>query len=126
KAAFLDPLPYRDAARLVTVVGHDNWHPNVSEFFEIHDRSRTLDQVAFVEHQDMQLSGTDEPERVYAARVSASFFSLLGASTSLGRTFRPEENQPGHAPTMVLTDGFWRAKMAADPRVVGRTLRLDG
>jgi MacB-like periplasmic core domain len=97
KAAFLDPLPYRDAGRLVTVVGRDGWHPKVSEFFEIHDRSRTLDQLAFVEHQDMQLSGTDEPERVYAARVSASFFSLLGTNTSLGRTFRPEENQAGHA-----------------------------
>ena len=35
KAAFLDPLPYRDAGRLVTVIENDGWIPTVSEFLEI-------------------------------------------------------------------------------------------
>jgi len=126
KAAFLDPLPYRDAGRLVTIVKNSGWAPSVSEFLEIRARSRTLEQLAFAEHSDIQLSKAGEPVRVFGARVSASFFSLLGVNASLGRTFLAEENRPGLTPVVVLTDAFWRSRMGADPRVVGRVLRVDG
>ena len=126
KAAFLDPLPYRDAGRLVTVIENDGWIPTVSEFREIRAHTRTLETMAFAEHRDMQLSGTGEPTRVFAARVTASFFPLLGVNAALGRTFVEEENQPGRSPVVILSDAFWRARMGADPSAVGRTLRLDG
>src|ERR1700680_3892800 len=126
KAAFLDPLPYRDAGRLVTIMENNGWIPGTAEFAEIRARSRSFEQIAFAEHRDMQLSGSGEPVRVFAARVTASFFPLLGVSASLGRTFLDEENQPGRTPTVVLTDAFWRSKLGANPRAVGRTLRLDG
>ncbi len=130
KAAFLDPLPYRDAGRLVTIVKNNGWAPSVSEFLEIQARSRTLEQFAFAEHSDMQLSGANEPVRVFAARVTASFFPLLGVNAASvqmqGRTFVTEENQAGLTPAVILSDGFWRSRMGADPRAVGRTLRLDG
>jgi putative ABC transport system permease protein len=126
KAAFLDPLPYRDAGRLVTIVKNNDGNPSVSEFLEIRERSRTLEQIAFAEHGDAQLGGTAEPVRVFAARISASFFPLLGINASLGRTFLAEESQPGRTPMVLLSSAFWRSRMGGDPRVVGRTLRLDG
>src|ERR1700692_1028772 len=126
KAAFLDPLPYRDAGRLVTIMENNGWIPSTAEYVEIRARGRTFQQLAFAEHRDMELSGSGEPVRVFAARVTASFFPLLGVSASLGRTFLDEENQPGRTPTVVLTDAFWRSKLGANPRAVGRTLRLDG
>ncbi len=126
KAAFLDPLPYRDAGRLVTIMEGTGWIPSVAEFVEIRERTRTLEQVAFAEHLDMQLTGNGEPARVFAARVTASFLALLGVDPSRGRTFLGEDNQPGRAPTVILTDAFWRSRMGADPGIVGRTLRLDG
>jgi putative ABC transport system permease protein len=126
KAAFVDPLPYRDADRLVTVIENNGWNASVSEFIEIRARSRTLEQFAFAEHRDMQLTGTGEPMRVFAARVTASFFPLLGVKASLGRTLLHEENQPGRTPVVVLSDRFWRSRMGATPNAVGRTLRLDG
>jgi predicted permease len=126
KAAFLDPLPFRDAGRLVTIVKDRGWSPSASEFVEIRARSRMLEQIAFAEHRDMQLSGTGEPLRVFVARVTASFFPMLGVNASLGRTFLAEENQPGRTPVVLITDAFWRARMGAEPGVVGRTLRLDG
>jgi putative ABC transport system permease protein len=126
KAAFLDPLPYRDAGRLVTIMEDTGWIPSVAEFVEIRERTRTLEQVAFAEHLDMQLTGNGEPARVFAARVTASFLPLLGVDPSRGRTFPGEDNQPGRAPTVILTDAFWRSRMGADPGIVGRTLRLDG
>ncbi|HTQ56208.1 MAG TPA: ABC transporter permease [Bryobacteraceae bacterium] len=127
KAAFLDPLPYRDARRLVTIIENTNWMmPSVARYQEIRDRNRTLDRIAFAEHLDMQLTGSGAPARVFAARVTASFFPVLGVSAALGRTFLAEENQPGRAPAVILTDAFWRSRMNSDPHVLGRTLRLDG
>jgi predicted permease len=130
KAAFFDPLPYHDAGRLVTIMESNGvtigWTASVSEFLEIRARSKTLDQIAFAEHRDMQLSGAGEPVRVFGARVTASFFPLLGVTPPLGRTFRDEDNQPNRTPTVILTDAFWRSKMGANPNVVGRSLRLDG
>ncbi len=126
KAAFLDPLPYRDAGRLVTILENSGWIPSTSAFLEIRARNRTLDQLAFAEHRDMQLAGNGEPAHVFAARVTASFFRLLGSNAALGRTFLDEENQPGRPQTVVLSHAFWQSRMGADPAVVGRTLRLDG
>lgn len=126
KAAFLDPLPYRDSARLVTVMENTGWIPSVAGFVQIRARTRTLEQLAFAEHLDMQVSGSGEPARVFAARVSASFFPVLGVNAAMGRTFLDEENQPGRNPSVILTDAFWRSHLGADPSAVGRMLRLDG
>ncbi|MBC8166259.1 MAG: ABC transporter permease, partial [Bryobacteraceae bacterium] len=129
KAAFLDPLPYPESQNLVTIVedlGKTNWNPSVAEFLEIRSRTRTLGQVAFAEHRDMQLTGTEEPVRVFAARVTASFFSLLGTQASLGRTLLEEDNQPRRTSSVVVSDAFWRQRMGTDPNAVGKTLRLDG
>src|SRR5579862_528389 len=127
KAAFLDPLPYRDARRLVTIIENTGWvMPSVKEYQDIRARNRTLDQVAFAEHLDMQLTGNGEPARVFVARVTASFLPVLGVRAALGRTFLDEETQPGRAPSVVLTDAFWRSRTAADPHIIGRTLWLDG
>jgi len=52
KAAFLDPLPYRDAGRLVTIMENNGWIPSTAEFVEIRARSRSFDQFAFAEHRD--------------------------------------------------------------------------
>src|SRR5260370_11315349 len=76
KAAFLDPLPYRDAGRLVTIVKNHGGNPTASEFLEIRARSRTLEPVAFSQHRDAPLGRNREPLRGFAARVSASLFSL--------------------------------------------------
>ena len=98
KAAFLDPLPYRDPDRIITLVEDGGWNPSLSEYLEIRARSRSLEQIAFTEHRDMQVSGIDGPVRVFAARVTASFFPLLGVKAAIGRTFFEEDNQPGRTP----------------------------
>jgi putative ABC transport system permease protein len=126
KAAFLDPLPFHEAGRLVTITEITGWIPNVSEFLEIRTRARTIEQIGFAEHLDMQLTGNGEPAHVFAARVSASFLPLLGANAALGRLFLDEDNQPGRAPLVVLTDAFWRLRTGGDPHIIGRTLRLEG
>ncbi len=132
KTAFLDPLPYRDAGRLITItdrygkLGVDGLGPTIPEFLDIRKRSRLLEEAAFLDHRDFQITGADEPVRVFAARVTASFFPLLGVTASVGRTFAPEENQPANNHVVIVSDAFWRARMGGDRGAVGKILRLNG
>ncbi len=131
KTAFLDPLPFRDSSRLVTILdryniaGVTDIGPTIPEYLDIRRRSRLLEDAAFLDHRDFQLIGADEPVRVFAARVTSSFFSLLGVSASLGRTFTAKENLPGNTHEVIVSDGFWRGKLGADSNVIGRTLQLN-
>src|SRR5262249_44607442 len=98
KAAFLDPLPFRDADALVTLTdrfAESDTNPTVPEFLDLSERSRLLEAMAFLDYRDYQLTGPDEPVRVFAARVTASFFPMLGINAALGRTMSAPENLPG-------------------------------
>jgi len=60
-------------------------------------------------------------EPYWHARVTPNFFPLLGARPALGRTF-----QPGDGDVAVLSDQTWRTVYGADPRVLGKSVALDG
>jgi predicted permease len=65
---------------------------------------------------------------VYGQIATANFFAVLGvkALPGLGRTFLPEDGtKPGGNPVLVLSEGLWRRRFAADPAVVGRTVELN-
>ncbi|HEU4996490.1 MAG TPA: ABC transporter permease, partial [Gemmatimonadaceae bacterium] len=44
----------------------------------------------------------------------------------LGTAFAPDDGKRGHAPVVLLGDKLWRDRYAADPRVVGRQVAVDG
>jgi predicted permease len=70
---------------------------------------------------------TGEGQVVEGQLVSGNFFSLLGVNASLGRTFLPEEDQPGKPqPVVVLGHSFWQQRLGSDPHVVGKSLLLNG
>jgi len=135
KATLLDPLPYAAPEALVRLVGRipdrrvqgqvNRIDPTASEFLEIRNRSRVLESVAFLDQRDFQLIGADEPLRILAARVSVSFFPLLGIQPALGRGFSSEEEGAGRAATVILSHDFWTARMGANPDIVGKPIRLN-
>jgi macrolide transport system ATP-binding/permease protein len=66
------------------------------------------------------------PERISGHLVSYEYFSTLGARPLLGRFFDPALELPGGAPAVVVSERFWRMRLNADPRAIGRTLRVNG
>jgi putative ABC transport system permease protein len=72
------------------------------------------------------MSGSGEPERVFAPSASANFFSLLGVEPFLGRTFQPGEDKQGAPRVTVLTYGLWQRRFGGDPNIVGQALTLNG
>jgi len=71
------------------------------------------------------LTGAGEPERLNARLVSGEFFSVLGVNPVMGRNFRPEEDQPGAGPVVIISVALWQRKFAEAPDAVGKSLRLD-
>ncbi len=60
-------------------------------------------------------------------RVSPEFFTTLGVGLAMGRTFTEEEAAMAeNNGVIILTDGFWRQRLNADPNVLGRDLRVNG
>jgi predicted permease len=59
--------------------------------------------------------------RLHVMRVTDNFFHVVGVPVAIGRPI-----QPGDRDVVVLSDGFWRARLAADPNVVGKALIIDG
>jgi putative ABC transport system permease protein len=66
-----------------------------------------------------------EPDRVAQALVAANFFDTIGVRPARGRAFQPGEDQPGNEREVILSDGLWRNRFAADPQVIGKIVRLD-
>jgi hypothetical protein len=74
----------------------------------------------------VNLSGPFEPERVEAIEVSANFFQTLGVSPLFGRTFSPEEEQPGKQMVAVISYELWQRELGGAVDPMGATLALNG
>jgi len=67
-----------------------------------------------------------ETRRTFAAIVSSNYFSVLGVAPVQGRTFLPEEEQPGRsAAVAIVSDSFWR-KLGGDTAVLGSQIVING
>jgi len=127
---FLRPFPYRDADRLVFINEQaPKWNleyvgVNYPDFAEWRKSQRAFEAIAWYDTASYNLSDGPTSERIVGAQVSADYPAVLDVKPMLGRTFTPEEDRPGAAPVVVLGERLWRERFHADPRVLGRTLRL--
>ena len=64
--------------------------------------------------------------RVFGHLVSPEYFTTLGVEPAMGRFFRADTEREGTAPVAVISYRLWRARLHADPNVVGQVLRLNG
>jgi predicted permease len=131
------PLPFREPSRLVWVANHDDGTGDMSAkttqvdyLLDLRAQSKSFADLggymAFYGVGDAKLIGGGEPERLTSVPVTQNFFSLLGVAPQLGREFSAEECKFRAPGAVILTDGIWRRKFAADSKIVGRTLAFDG
>jgi len=95
---------------------------------ELADAERATDvfeSIGAITGTDFTLTDGDFPERVLGTYVTASMIPMLGIPPALGRTFRPDEDQPGGPHVVVISDRFWRDHLDADPNVLRRTIMLN-
>jgi putative ABC transport system permease protein len=133
-AVLLRPLPYSNPDRLIKVwtrftgIGAPNDQNWVSapEFRDFQQLNNSFSELAAIGSGSINLGVKGSPQRVVGASVSPSMFFMLGAQPLLGRTFLPEEAQPGRDHEVVLSYGLWRRVFGGNPKVIGSTIDIDG
>ncbi len=131
-SVLLRPLPYPNADRLVwiweTNPGNDIKTETVSvpNFIDWQTQNQSFEQLTAWGRTLGTLTGSGEPEQLSGAVVVANFFSTLGVSPAIGRTFVPEDNKPGAARVAIVSHEFWMRRLGGDPNVSGRSILLNG
>ncbi len=132
-AVLLRPLPFHNAEELVTLWernpkrGYEQNPPAAGNYIDWREQNRVFKQIAiYVPSRRFNLSLGDQPERINGAIVSASLFEVLGVGPVQGRTFAPEEEQPGKDQVALIGHNLWQRHFDGDPNAVGRTITLDG
>jgi putative ABC transport system permease protein len=127
----LNPLPFPDANHIVIAwarsakTGSNRLGVTPEELEEWQKSPPSYMTVAGQYRTFLNLSGTDEPERIQGARVSTNFFSMLGIKPALGRDFLPEEDELKGGRFVILSESIWRRRFNADPNLIGGTIRLN-
>ena len=129
-SALLKPLPYSDADRIVRVLEKPPGFPrngiSTLTFLDWQHQNTVFDFMAAQTGGPVTLTGFGEPVQLRGSRVSAHYFEIFGINAALGRTFAPDEDQRGKERVAVLSHVLWVSQFGADPKLVGRTIRLDG
>jgi predicted permease len=128
-ALLLRPLPYADADRLlraqmIDAASRQELATAAPDFYEYRAANRTFEQLAALYARPLDLTGHGDPERIRALIVSAEFLDVLRTPPALGRGFARDDERWGDHRVVLLSDAFWRARFAADPAVLGRSITL--
>jgi putative ABC transport system permease protein len=128
----LHPAPFENANRIIALVDsrpQQNVDMNgiaPATYFDWRKESHSFDQIGAYAWDEINLTGDGHAEKVQAFQVSANLFGMLGVQPKLGRTFDPDEEQPGRDQEIILGYALWQQRYASDPEVLGKHVKVDG
>ena len=133
RSVLLAPMPYADVDRLVMIwqtdraAGTTREPASIPDHADIDARATTLETTAAFTGSDVNVTPAtgDDPYRIAALSVSASFLPLLSTDPLVGRVFSRTEDQPGGAPVVIIGERLWEERFGRDPQVTHRTLRIN-
>src|SRR6185312_10527351 len=129
-AVLLKPLPFRDPEQIVGV-----WEAprpgavnatTVPQFLAWKRDANSFKALPAEAPISSSLNEKDGPVRLAGDLVTAEYFRIFATETTMGRTFRPEEDQPGASPVIVISHAVWETYFGSDPGILGRRVILDG
>ncbi|MGJ5819966.1 ABC transporter permease [Paludibaculum fermentans] len=128
----LRPLPFEKPEQIVRVfntyekLGITKFTTSIPDFVSWQQRSRGFAQLAGYTSRSVTLTGDGEPDHADGAAISANLLSTLGVQPVLGRGFVPEEDKPGRAQVVMISQGLLDRRYGGDASMVGRTIRVNG
>jgi predicted permease len=129
-AALLQPLPYANPGRLMSVnensVESPRWPLSYPDYLDWQRLNKSFSSLDVYSGAGYLLSASSGAEPVQAERVSGGFFQTLGVHPMLGRDFYPGEDRPGGPNVVLLSYGAWLHRFGARRDAVGQTVDLDG
>ncbi len=124
----LRSFPAHDPRQLVSL----NWgeivnisYPNYADF---RDRNTVFSNLVATRFSPVSMSiKARENLRVWGYEASGNYFETLGITPELGRFFGPaEDGKPNANPVVVISDRYWRSRLAGDPRIIGSAVKING
>ena len=133
RGMLLAPPPVLDPEHLVVVSGGrlaDGWllgPVSKADFADWREQNHVFEAMAAsAPGADMDLAFQGAPEMVTGVPVTANYFDVLGVQPAVGRSFVSGEDEEGRGQEAILSDALWRGRFAADPRIVGSLIRING
>lgn len=128
-AALLEPLPYTQPDRIMTVSESDTsrpgWPLSYPDFLDWQALNKSFSSLDIFTGSGYLLRTSTGTEAVKGERVSGGFFQTLGVRPILGRDFNPGENRLGGPNVALLSYGSWVHRFGAQQDVVGRIIDVD-
>ena len=130
--ALLKGLPYPDGDRIV-IVNRSNPSRNIrqasipiQDYFDYKSQQRSFTDLAGYTSGTIFVSGDEKAERFDGSWITANTFPMVGVTPVLGRNFNAGEDTPQGAKVAILSYAMWHDRYAADPKVLGRIIRVNG
>src|SRR5436190_13834898 len=129
-AVVLRSLPYRNPDRLVAlwsnVPEHGRWRVSPANFFDWKKQATSFSEMATYGAWTLTLTGNGEPEQLMGTNAGQGYFATVGIQPQLGRTFAPEEYEPGKGQVVILGHSFWQRRFGGNPAILNRSITLNG
>jgi predicted permease len=131
-SVLLHPFPgvgdAKDLALIETVMPTGEYLGATSwlDYRDYRDNLKLVSGIALGRFTPLSVGTGGKTARGWAELVSANYFDVLKVRPVLGRTFLPEEaDHEGAAPVAVISYGMWQGRFRGDPKVLGKTIRLN-
>src|ERR1043166_8416325 len=131
-AVILKPLPFPEPDRLVWVYGNirnggNRASVSPADFVDYRRQNKAFEQFAASGTLPLPitLTGSGEPERLQASRLTGNYFQAFGVTPALGRGFTLDNEKPGQDQVVVLSYALWQRRFGGDPEIVNKSIVLD-
>ena len=128
-AVLLKPMAMQDPARVVYL--QEQWHGlfpdlSVGNFSDVRGQNTSFTNLCASHNGSFNLATESTPERVEGEYVTADYFETFGVQPIAGRVFSADEDQPGHAQVVVLSERLCRTHFRTNRAIVGSAIRING
>ena len=128
-AALLEPLPYANPNRLMSVnessIESPRWPLSYPDFLDWRRLNKSFSSLDIYSGAGFLLRAGTDTEPVQGERVSGGFLTTLGVHPILGRDFNADEDRLGGPNVVILSYGAWNQRFGARRNVIGQTVDLD-
>ncbi len=128
-AVLLRPLPFPEAARLVSIDETLEGRPSAVSpvnFFDWQAQAKSFQGLAIYTDQGMTLTWGDRADAVSGVSASSTFFPVLGLKPEIGRWFSAEDDRAPGPSSVILSHGLWQRAFGGARDVLGRQAMFDG
>jgi putative ABC transport system permease protein len=140
EAFLLHPVPFENSDRIVALVDarvssqgggagfndQDLTAVAPATYFDWKKEVHSFDDLAAYAWDEVNLTGDREAQKVQDFQITSNFFTMIGVQPFLGRTFLPEEEEPGRNQEIILSYGLWEQRYASDPNILKRVTKVNG